>query len=214
MRCFLPLLFLLPGAVAAQPEVPRFTFKLNVSPLLNPSKQALAFATDVRVAPRLSVDAGAGAFLGSRAFASEQGEYYRGLRLRAGFKYYFSQRDGSDIHVGIEGKYHDIRHHSFREAFRQGRQYVEWLPVDRKVRTYGVAARMGWMNYFGRKQQFLAEPFLGIGYLAHRVTSSLPPDAELVGEGEDERVPTIEYETGRSSSADILIGLHLGVVLW
>lgn len=211
MRFFLPLLCLLPLAAPAQPEVPRFAFKLNVSPLLNPAKQALALAVDVRLASRFSADAGAGFFFASTAFANEKGESYRGLRLRAGLKYYFNTSDGDVFHLGIEGKYQDIRNISIREVFRQGLQYTEILPMKRRVRMSGVAARVGWPRFFGSRRQFVVEPFVGLGILWLDVTRELPPDAELFG---DEAFILYELGPGKRSIPDVFFGVHLGVALW
>lgn len=201
------------GPDAAAPGIPRLTLKLNASVLLNPFKQALAFDSDIRLAPRFSLDAGGGVFIGSpMQFAQHKGESYKGLRLRAGLKYYLLEWKRSAFHVGLAGKYHDIKHISIREIFRQGQQYLEYYPVERHIRTFGLAGRAGWQLYFGRHKRFLLEPYAGVGALYNHVTSYLPPDAdEFIGTPE---WFTFEYATGKHRTIDLLVGLHVGVGLW
>lgn len=194
-----------------QTGLPRLTLKTNVSALLNPFKQACGFATDLRLSHRTSIDLGAGAFLNSATFANNKGETYRGLRLRAGVKYYLKQGRRYGFHVGLEGKYHDITNRTIREAFRQGQQYTELLPVERKIRTQGLGARAGWQFYLGRRGWLLVEPYAGFGVLFNTVERKLPADAELVLR---EEIFSLEFEPGKSSFPDLLLGVHVGVALW
>lgn len=214
MRTLFVLLLLLPLRVLGQPNtggLPRFTLKTNLTTLVNPIKQAYAFTTDIRLAPRLSVDLGAGAFFYSLEYASHQGESYKGPRLRGGLKYYLLQRERMAFHLGVEGKYQSIRHWQQREVFRQGQQYVEGLALRRDIRSHGVASRAGWQFYLGKQKRLLLEPYLGVGIVWHNVAFDLPPDAEVL----DDRGPfSFQLETGKSTYPDILLGIHAGVVLW
>lgn len=214
MRTIVFLILFLPVCLTAQKEsgIPFFTLKTNVSALLNPIKQAYAFAADFRLSSRISADAGAGAFLGSPLqFAQRKGESYTGLRLRAGLKYYLIQRNRYAFHVGLQGKYHDIKHITIRQVLRQGQQYLEILPVERTLQTYGVAGRTGWQFYLGTNKRLLLEPYCGFGIAWHEARRNLPPDAELIEEG---GFLTFEYEQGKSIMPDILLGVYLGVALW
>ena len=214
MRTLLLVLSLLPLRVLAQSgaaALPRFTLKTNLTTLISPIKQAYAFTSDIRLSPRMSVDAGAGAFFYSLEFAGREGESYKGPRLRAGLKYYLLQRERMAFHLGLEGKYQSVRHWQQREMFRQGQQYVEGRALLRSIKSHGVASRAGWQFYLGQRKRLLLEPYVGIGLVWHDVTFHLPPDAEVV----DDRGPfSFQLETGKSTYPDILLGLHAGVVLW
>lgn len=218
MRTLLFLVLLLPISLGAQPDsttranaLPRLTLKLNSGALLNPFKQAAAFATDIRLAPRISVDLGAGAFLNSTIFAETKGESYRGLRLRAGFKYHLLVEDASTFYIGAEGKYQDIKHMHYQEVFRQGLQYLEILSLKRTVRTSGAAVRIGWQFHFGKNLRWILEQSLGMGMDVNQVSQLLPPDAELVPE---ERFINFELPEGRSQRLALLYSIHFGVLLW
>lgn len=218
MRAIILLLLFTQIGLLAQPattsdalQIPQLTFKVNIAPLLIPFKQAAAFATDIRLAPRWSIDLGAGAFFNSTVFASTEGESYTGLRTRAGVKRHFSSVEQTTFYAGLEGKYQDIRHRNIMEVFRQGRQYVEWYTVRRNVRTGGVAARVGWQHYMGKNKRLLLDQFVGLGIDFNRVQFDLPPDAEIAETG---GLITLELPEGNSRRASFLLGLHIGFVLW
>lgn len=215
MRALVFLLLLIRSGLFAQsgdiPKIPRLTFKVNAGPLLIPFKQAAAFATDVRLAPRWSIDLGAGAFFNSTVFAGTEGESYKGLRTRAGVKYHFTSVEHTTFYAGLEGKYQDIRHINIAQVFRQGRQYIEWYPMERKVRTGGVAVRVGWQHYMGKNKRLLLDQFVGLGVDFHRVKIDLPPDAERIETG---RFFTLELPEGNHRRVSFLLGLHIGFVHW
>lgn len=196
---------------AKTPGLPLLTLKTDIGALFNPFKQAFAFGADLRLSPRMSVDAGAGAFIGSvLQYADHRGESYTGLRVQAGLKYYLKQSERVAFHLGLEVKYHDIKHIAFREIFRQGQQYIEFYPVERTVRTQGLSGRAGWQFYVGRNKQFVLEPFGGFGIQFNQVSRLLPPDAEIV----EQPVFTFEFEPGNSATPYLLLGFHVGLVLW
>lgn len=195
----------------AASSLPLITVKTNIATLINPAKQAFAFTTDLRIAPRFSIDAGGGAFFNSTTFARYKGESYKGMRLRAGFKYFVYASERIAFHAGMEAKYNGIKHLSYRQALRQGGQYIETMLANRKVKTMGLASRIGWYVYAGSKKQFLLEPYMGLGVMWHDVSLDLPPDAELFRENE---LFSFEYRTGKSRSLDVLLGLHFGYAFW
>lgn len=204
-------LFAQNGRDANSTAIPHFTLKTNLGILISPAKQAFAFTTDIRVAPRFSIDVGAGAFFNSLSFAQFKDETYTGLRLRGGFKYYFDALGGNPFHVGVEFKYNGIKNLNYREILRQGGQYVETRLTDRRVKTVGVAARIGWHFFVGKRDQFLVEPFMGLGLMRHDVSFNLPPDAEVFQEN---GLFSFEYGIGKSTTPDVLLGLHFGYVFW
>ncbi|MBK8968686.1 MAG: hypothetical protein IPM36_18850 [Lewinellaceae bacterium] len=219
MRVFAFVFLLIQSGLFAQTvgksdtaQIPRLTFKVNSGVLLLPVKQAVAFASDIRLAPRWSVDLGAGMFFHSSLFAGTEGESYEGLRTRAGLKYHTASVGSSIFFVGLEGKYQNIRNSTIKQVFRQGQQYVELLSLERKVRTGGIALRTGWQHYLGKRKRILIEQFVGLGVDYHRVDLPLPPDAELVAD--EGRILTFELPAGRSRRASVLLGLHIGFVLW
>lgn len=217
MRSFLLILFVFPYGLSAQKDaaaggLPLLTFKTNVTALLNPVKQAYAFGADIRLGSRMTADVGAGAFLGSPLqFASHKGETYKGLRLRAGLKYYLVQKGRSAFHLGMEGKVHNIKHFRFWEVLRQGQQYTEFLLVERKIDTQGLASRAGLQIFLGEKRRFFIEPYAGLGLLFNTVKLQLPPDAEIINDG---GIFVFEFEPGRRVSPDLIVGLHFGVAMW
>lgn len=216
MRHLFLLFVLLPVLLCAQtgkePLAPRFALKANLMPMINPAKQAIALAGDLRIAPRIGVDVGVGYIFNSTAFASFDGESYRGMRWRAGAKYFVDLTDDVAFHIGLEAKYNDINNVQIKRVLRQGGQYIELLGVNRKVRTTGYALRLGWQFYSGSNKRFLVEPFMGFGVATHQVTRNLPPDAELI-DGERELF-SFEYGPGKTRTPDIMIGVHLGYAVW
>ena len=209
---------LLTGFVQAQRalrppvELPRATVKFNLFPLLSATKQGLIAAGDFRVSPRMAVDAGLGWYFNSSFLAGREGEYYQGLGLRAGAKYYFPKREKGIFFLGLDSTFNYIRHLSYREAFRQGQQYVQILPVHRKVLNYGISLRAGGPTFFGRKKQFIVEPVVGLGVQFFEVSRKLPPDAELLIP--ERALITFEVEPGSTRLVDVYFGLWFGVVLW
>jgi hypothetical protein len=184
---------------------------VNAGVLLNPFKQAIAYTSDFRLAPRLSVDAGLGYFFNSINFANTSGESYQGLRLRYGLKYALPSIEKTAFYVGVEGKYQYIRHISNKEVLRQGAQYLEILSVERNVRTNGLALRTGWYHYVSKNKRWMIEQYVGLGINFHQVRHLLPPDAELA---ETERFLSFEIPDGKSNRAAFLLGLHIGYLLW
>lgn len=189
--------------------VPALLFKTNLTALINPAKPAATMAMDIRLAPRFSADAGVGYFLDSPVFADEKGESYRGLRLRAGGKYYYRLTRHGAFHIGVEGKYHAVNNWINRNALRQGGQYQEILKVRREVRTVGLAARAGALFFGARNRRLIVEPYIGLGWAVHRVRFSPPPDAELLEETAG--FFSFEYLEGVTALPDLLFGIHLGI---
>ncbi len=204
-------LFAQPGSANGSLELPALTIKTNLPPLLNPFKQAFSLGADLPLARQFSADAGVGAFFNSIYFADQKGESYKGLRLRAGLKYHIPRPGRSTLYIGLEGKYNDIRHISLREVFRQGQQYIEILPVERTVKTRGMAFRMGRQYYTGAYQKILIEPYFGMGLAYTKVTRSLPPDAELLPDNE---FLNFEYGPGTTRILDLVFGVQIGLALW
>ncbi len=204
-------LFAQNGRGADSTAIPLFTLKTNLGILISPAKQAFAFTTDIRVVPRFSIDVGAGAFFNSLSFAQFKDETYTGLRLRGGFKYYFGALKDGPFHIGVEVKYNGIKNLNYREILRQGGQYVETRLTDRRVKTVGVAARIGWHLFVGKRDQFLVEPFMGLGLMRHDVSFNEPPDAEVF---QEDGLFSFEYVIGKSATPDMLMGLHFGYVFW
>ncbi|MBK8558148.1 MAG: hypothetical protein IPL65_21505 [Lewinellaceae bacterium] len=219
MRVLFVLLLLSARGLCAQsdtlahpgPLVPKLTFKTNIISLINPLKEAVAFASDVRLGPKASIDLGVGAFLGSSVLARTQGESYQGLRLRTGFKYYGITSKRYVFHFGAEGKYNNIRHVSLEQVLRQGGQYLEILPIERHVRALGIGGRCGWQFFAGKKKQVFFEPYLYLGALYYQVSRDLPADAT---EFLDWEFINFEIAPGRSRFPDFTIGFHFGMALW
>lgn len=178
---------------------------------MNPYKQSASLHADLRLSPRFSLDLAAGAIFDSFFFANEKGESYRGPRYRAGLKYFYQIRPAAAQHVGIEARYNDVTHLFFRGALRQGGRYEEILLNERSVKSYGLALRYGVQFYLGNTRRLLLEPYGGFGAAWNQVSIFLPPDAELLP---DRRFFTFEFREGTSPWFDILLGFHIGYVLW
>jgi hypothetical protein len=191
--------------------IPEITFKTNLTTLINVFKEAFELSSDMRLAPRISMDVGAGVYFNSIVFASNKGESYEGLRLRAGFKYYFLPSTDNAFYGGLMGSYNDIRQVRIRQVYRQGFQYIQYLQVDRRIVTRGVALRMGWPVYSGKHKRLMVDPYVGVGVLFNRVTRTMPPDATPLSNRE---FFSFEFPDGDSKFLDILIGVHLGIALW
>lgn len=216
MRLLLLLCLCLPAALSGQdsllrPGLPLLTIKTNPLTALNPYKYSASLHADVRLSPRFSLDLGAGAIFDSAFFANEKGESYRGPRFRAGLKYFYQIRPRAAQHLGIEARYNDVTHLFFRSALRQGGRYEEILLNERSVKSYGVSLRYGVQFYLGNTRRLLLEPYAGFGAAWNQVSISLTPDAELLGDG---RFFSFEFREGTSPWFDILLGFHIGYVLW
>ena len=190
-------------------RIPRLTLKTNVGAPLFVFKQSWAVAADLRIAPRVSVQAGGGSFFYSGTFAAREGESYKGLRLRYGIRYFASLSAKSAFYIGLEAKYHNIRHRRYRDVFRQGQQYIEYLLTDRRIRTHAVGWCIGVQTYNGSGKRLLIEPFAGFGLGFHTVRHKLPADGEEIGGN-----TLFEFSNGKSSLPELFFGLHMGYVIW
>lgn len=192
--------------------IPAVVLKTNMTTLVNIYKQSAMLSADFRIAPRASIDLGAGYFLSSLTFARRQEESYTGPRLRAGFKYYYELTPRHIWSIGAEAKYNYVTHRSWENYLRQGGQYQETLMRDRRVTSKGMAARWSGLFFLGPEKRIVLEPYLGLGYVAHRVEiRNVPPDAELLREF---RLFIFEFPQGRSAGLDFLLGFHLGYALY
>lgn len=209
------LLLVLPERGQAQQEevqVPRFTLKTNVISPLFSFKQSVMLTTDVRLAPRLSVDVGGGMTFHSIVFAETEGTSYRGPRLRGGIKYHLGLDERSTFHVGLEGKYNHITHRFWENVLRQGGQYRQLMLVDRLVRSQGLALRLGAQTQRGSRRQWLFEVSMGVGGVVHRVSIQRPPDADLAFFGG--RLFDWRYREGRSVTLELPFAVHVGYAIW
>ncbi len=197
---------------AAPEKIPLFVFKTNLSTLVNPYKPAYAFTADIRLAPRISLDLGAGMIFDGNPFANEEGEQYKGGRYRAGAKYYVELGQSYAAHVGLEMKYNDVTHRTWRNVLRQGGQFQQTMLVDREVNTWGAALRTGVQVFFGPRDRLMMEFYGGLGIVRHSVRMRLPPDGEVL----DPRgfILNFELPQGVTSGLDFLLGLHFGFALW
>lgn len=217
MRLLVLLAALLPFALVASvsPDsvpahrIPLLTLKTNVGAPLFVAKQSWAVAADLRIAPRVSVQAGGGSFFYSGTFAPLEGESYKGLRLRYGIKYFAGISSRTGFYIGLEAKYHDIRHRRFRDVFRQGQQYIENLLTERRVRTHAIGWCIGVQTFNGKRKRLLIEPYAGFGIGFHNVKHDLPPDAEPTGND-----GLFELETGKSRLPELFFGMHMGYIIW
>jgi hypothetical protein len=211
MRALVCTFILLPAWLAAQwsgNSIPRFTVKTNVTTSIVPAKLAVNLASDIRLAPRWSADADVGLFYASTIFAKYKNETYIGPRLRAGFKYYYKQ--DASAHIGLQVKYQSITNMTHKNMLRQGGQYQEILLVKRTVNSVGAAVRIGYHQYFGAQKHLLLDLYTGLGILYHDVAVHLPPDAELLQDGN----ALGEIEPGKRFVPDVLFGIHLGYCFW
>lgn len=222
IRALILLAVLLPvGSLQAQDSlapqasrIPRLTLKTNVTTLLNTAKTSAMLTADLRLAPRWSVDIGAGSFLFSSFFADDPGEHYYGLRARAGMKYFFSLRPEASWYAGFEAKYNDIQHAYWERLLRQGGQFEQVFLVDRSVKSTGAALRIGAQFYFNADRRLLLDVYTGIGFMANHVAeSNHPPDAEPITRGLFS-ADDFMYLNGRHTIADYLLGMHIGYSFW
>lgn len=220
-RTLLLLALLSAGALQAQDStftgIPRLTLKTNVTTLLNPAKTSAMLTADLRLARRLSLDAGGGAFLFSSVFADDDGEYYRGLRARGGIKYFPVLKPDFSWHIGIEAKHNNVNHRYWERVLRQGGQFEQILLLQRRVQSTGAALRTGVQFYLGDDKRLLLDLYIGMGFLANHVTeTNRPPDAEPLFFRDfqffSER--SFRYLPGRSIIADYLMGMHIGYSFW
>ena len=174
-------------------------------------KQAYSLSTDIRVAPRWSLDLEGGAFFDSRNFAYYKGESYKGLRLRTGGKFILRNSVNQAPYFGLWLKYNQIDHFRYRDILRQGAQYQETYLLERNVESFGLAGRFGFQVYLGKKDQFIFEPYLGAGALFHNTRYKLPADAELL-EFDALFDPTLPL--GRTTYPDFFIGIYIGYAIW
>lgn len=196
--------------------IPRLTLKTNATTLLNIFKPSAMITADLRLAPRWSMDIGAGAFLVSSFFADKPGEHYYGLRARAGMKYFFSLQPDVSWHLGMEAKYNQVQHAYWGRVLRQGGQFEQILLIDRRVKSIGAALRIGVQLYLGRHKRMLVDFYTGFGFVTNNVIEkNLPPDAERLF---DEVFQTFrddyQYPTGRRTIPDFLLGIHMGYLFW
>lgn len=195
-------------------QVPRLTFKLNATSLVNPFKWAVSAGSDLRILPRVIVDAQVGMYLGSVEFADEVGEYYRGLRLRGGLKFIkerTSQKQGY-MFIGPLIKYNDIDHRRYATVRRQGSQYQEDTFMHRSIRSLGISIYGGRQFFLDKARRIIVEPVVGLGVYYHQVQwSGIPNDAIFLGDGD---LLEFEIPPGRSQYLDITMSLLVGIEIW
>lgn len=220
MRVTLFCLLALPFSGLAQENKPaqkyeHAPFNLRIAPLalINPFRQSVSLQADIPLSARWVIDMGAGFIFNSGGSANQQGESYWGVRVKPAIKYYYRQptRRGARPTLSLALKYQHIYNDRYVNTLRQGGQYVEWFLNRRHHVSWGAIVQYARINYFGKNDRWLIEPFFGLGPRWIKISNDpLPPDAELLTE---EMLFNPQREPGTYYVPDFLLGVNIGYVL-
>lgn len=220
MRILLFLCCLMPILIWSQEskvdpsfQIPKVSVRTNMLTLINIFQQSYGVGAEVRLARRWSFDVNGGAFFAARPVANNVGESYRGLRLRSTLKYYYYLGEQCSFYAGIEGKYNNINHHSYKNISRQGGQFNEIKLIQRDIIIKGGNLGSGLQWCFGAKRRFVLDTYLGLGMKERNISIQLPSDAEKLdifrgGEFNFER------QEGVRRVPDLVFNLSLGIAIW
>jgi Protein of unknown function (DUF3575) len=192
-------------------QVPKVSIRTNMLTLINVFQQSYGVGAEVRIARRWSFDVNGGAFFGAIPVADNVGESYRGLRWRSTLKYYYYLSEKCGFYAGIEGKYNNIDHRSYKNISRQGGQFNEIKLIQRDIIIKGGNVGSGLQWCFGPKQRFVLDTYLGFGMKERDISIDFPPDAELLGFF---RSLTFERAVGVKRVPDLVFNVSLGIAIW
>lgn len=185
---------------------PPYTLKTTPLNLINTFQTSVDLQGDIPLSMRWGLELGVNVVLDSRAFAQYEDESYRGVKFRPIIKYYIFHTTGGNYYVGLAFKYNDLYNKRYVNVLRQGGQYLENILQRRHLVTSGVALRTGFQNYIGKKKRHTLEPFVSVGVRRERITSPLPPGAELVASTGLFR----RNNSGLETTPDVMLGFSVG----
>jgi hypothetical protein len=199
--------------------IAKATLKINIPCLIDPLRQSLFFASDIKVAESWSIDAGAGWFFNRGFDEKYKGESYSGLRARLGFKYYYmvknrnyhnnGRRNNIAPYLGFEAKYNFIVDSEYETLCRYGCQYQETLILGENHSVYGGAFKTGIHVYMGQKKRMFFDFYSGIGYrFVNIAPGKLPADAERLFW--ENNFFSLQRAPGKYHLPDFLLGFYLG----
>lgn len=191
--------------------IPRVSVRTNMITLINIFQQSYGVGAEVRLARRWSFDVNGGAFFDAIPVADHAGESYRGLRWRSTLKYYCYLGDKCSFYAGIEGKYNNINHFSYKNVSRQGGQFEEIKLVQRDIIIKGGNLGSGLQWCFGAKRRFVLDTYLGIGAKERNIAIDFPSDSELTGFLSG---LTFERREGVKTVPDLVFNVSLGIAIW
>ena len=187
--------------------IPKATFKINATALVNIFRPALAFSSDIYITRNVVVDVGVGWYFAT-AEQSHVQESLNGYRQRIGFKYVFLSDRKVGPYIGVETKFNYINSKNIEQLARYGGQYTEMALLSTHIQNYGLSFRGGIHVIPDKKRRFILDLYSGFGYRYTVVkTPSIPPDAELLI---FEPLVPIKRPPGRYHLPDFLFGMNLG----
>jgi hypothetical protein len=200
------------GQDSTKATIPRFTIKTSPTTFFNPLRSSWQIATDVRIFPRISLDFGIGTFYYSQNTLRYKDETFTGLRTRLGGKYHFISNPNWISYIGFESKYHNIDNKTYQRVSRQGDQYTQFMLINRKIITKGIAARVGMQFYYGKNRRFLTDIFTGFGRSVENIKLDVPLDSNV-----PPRPVFVIFNNTQPGLRDkiyLIMGVHLGYVIW
>jgi hypothetical protein len=210
------MLVFLPMCVWAQRDTlprqlpPRVSLSVDMLPLIALYRSSVVASADFRLRRNLLLTASGGYFFYSQAYASYEGETYKGPRARLGFKHVFDQSVYYNIFWGFTGKYHRVSNWRYEDYLRQGGQYQEVLPTERRIVASGGQGWLGGQLFFGKKRRGFMEFSIGAGYARLNVQQMIPEDAELIEDGSFR----LGWRPGSHNILDIAVSLKVGAAIW
>jgi hypothetical protein len=202
------LLFLLLFCATKSIAQPIFAIKTSPIYALNPFQQTAFFAVDLPIARRFGLEIGFGKVFNSTNLAQFKGESYEGFKFKPSLKYFFEKEKPRNGYVCLTAKYSQIQHEYYLNVARQGFQYTEKMLLNRRLEVRGLGIGFGENIYFGKKNQWLFEPFFAFGIRQKRIYFlDLPPDGELI-------IPRgIVRTQGTFIGPDLMINFNFGYIL-
>jgi len=204
---------------ATNKDIAKVTLKINIPCLIDPLRQSLFFASDIKVAESWSIDAGAGWFFNKGIDEKLKGESYGGLRVRLGFKYYYmvknrnyhqnARKSNIAPYLGFEAKYNFMVDSEYETLCRYGCQYQETVILAENHAVYGGAFKTGLHVSMGEQKRMFFDFYTGIGYrFVNIAPSKLPADAERLFR--ENNFFSLQRTPGKYHLPDFLLGFYLG----
>ncbi len=189
---------------------PPKTLKTNPLEFANPFHHNLLIQADLPFSHRWGADVGLGIITGSSVYAFEEGETFRGIYLRPALKFYIQQDVNWNVYAAAAAKCSWVNNTAIALISRQGGQYLEYIPIDRRRQVLGGQVYFGVQQFMGPKKRFFMEFFVGGGVRRlHLQTNNLPEDGEFTtNEGINLLEPSLQ--NGTLVSPDAVLGFCVG----
>lgn len=203
---------LLPGYAQTDISRPPFTLKLAGLSLLDRVQTAVELRSDIPLGQRWGFEAGFG-YIFHSAHYPESEEYYRGIKIRPGIKYYLRQTEKKGRFLSLNYRLQRIQNQHYTQEVQNEDLIV---PDHRRLSVQGLTLNYGVQHFVGRKKRVVIEPYVGLGYRWMYVGPYTNPNAtgfrydDVLNSVADFMLSWQDNFPGHYSTIDISVGLNIG----